>query len=62
MATLAQRIIDLTTRVSTECKSLRTLLNDGAADLSSLTTTNKTNLVAALNELKGLIDGAGAGS
>ena len=51
MATLASRITDLTTRIATECKSLRTLLNGNAADLSALTTTAKTNLVAAVNEL-----------
>lgn len=47
---------DLTTRVSTECKSLRTLLNGNQANLSALTTTQKGNLVAAINELKTLID------
>lgn len=51
MATLASRITDLATRIATECKSLRTLLNGNAADLSALTTTAKTNLVAAVNEL-----------
>lgn len=52
MATLATRIIDLATRIATECKALRTFINGNAADLSSLATTNKSNLVAALNELK----------
>ena len=51
MATLASRITDLATRIATECKSLRTLLNGNAADLSALTTTAKTNLVAAVNEI-----------
>jgi KaiC/GvpD/RAD55 family RecA-like ATPase len=50
--TLQIRVQDLATRVATECKSLRTLLNGNAAGLTALTTTNKTNLVAALNELK----------
>lgn len=59
MATLAVRIADLATRIGTECKALRTLINGNATDLSSLQTTAKGNLVAALNELKGLIDGIG---
>lgn len=51
MSTLAQRITDLATRIATECKGLRTLLNGNAVDLSALQTTAKGNLVAALNEL-----------
>ncbi|WP_374274418.1 hypothetical protein [Brevundimonas sp.] len=50
MATLVTRIQDLATRIATENKSLRTLLNGNLADLSSLSTTAKTSLVAALNE------------
>lgn len=53
---LALNVSNLATRVSTECKSLRTLINGNAADLSGLTTTAKTNLVAAVNELKAAID------
>ena len=61
MATLAQRITDLATRIATECKALRTLLNGNAADLSALTTTAKSNLVAALNEVRALAaSGSGA--
>jgi di/tripeptidase len=61
MATLATRISDLATRIATEVKSLRTLINGNAADLSALTTTAKTNLVAALNEVRALASGnAGA--
>lgn len=56
MATLVQRILDLATRTATEIKAVRTLVNGNAADLSSLTTTAKANLVAALNELKGSVD------
>ena len=59
MSTLATRITDLATRLATECKSIRTLLNGNAADLSSLTTTQKTSLVAAINELKTAIDNSG---
>lgn len=60
MATLAQRVLDLAIRIGTECKALRTLINGNAADLSALTTTAKSNLVAALNELKALVDAAGS--
>ena len=60
MSTLAARITDLATRLATECKSIRTLVNGNAADLSSLTTTQKTSLVAAINELKTAIDNSGS--
>ncbi len=52
MSTLAQRVVDLSTRLATECKSHKMLINGNAADLSALTTTAKTNLVAALNEVR----------
>ena len=48
MSSLAARITDLTTRIATECKSLRAI----SGPLSSLSTTDKTSLVAAVNELK----------
>ena len=60
MSTLAARIADLATRLATECKSIRTLVNGNTADLSSLTTTQKTSLVAAINELKTAIDNSGS--
>lgn len=50
--TLQTRLQDLTTRIASECKSIRTLLNGNAADNSALITTAKSNLVAALNEVK----------
>lgn len=53
---LATNITDLATRIATETKSLRTLINGNAGDLSSLTTTAKSNLVVALNELKSALD------
>lgn len=62
MATLETRLRDLATRIATECKAIRTLVNGNAADLASLTTTAKTNLVAALNEVKAIADAAGGGS
>ena len=52
MATLQVRLQDLATRIATEVKALRTLLNGNAADNSALITTAKTNLVAAINEVK----------
>lgn len=58
MTTLVTRLGDLATRIATEIKSLRTLLNNNAANNAALTTTAKTNLVAAINELKSLADSA----
>ena len=60
MSTLIVRISDLATRMATECKSLRTLVNANGADLSALTTTQKASLVAAINELKTEVDNAGS--
>lgn len=58
---LASNIQTYATRAGGEAKALRTLINGNAADLSGLSTTAKTNLVAALNELKAAVDAAGAG-
>ena len=60
MSTLIVRISDLATRMATECKSLRTLVNANGADLSALTTTQKSSLVSAINELKTAVDNAGS--
>jgi hypothetical protein len=60
LSTLTVRLQDLATRVATECKSIRTLLDGNAADLTALTTTAKTNLVAAINEVKALCDSLAA--
>ncbi len=60
MSTLQVRLQDLTTRVATECKSIRQLLNGNAANLSALTFGAKTTLVAALNELKAELDDVAA--
>lgn len=57
---LATNVSNLATRVATEIKSVRTLVNGNAATLNALTTTNKTNLVAAINELVTSIGSAGA--
>jgi len=53
---LATNVSNLATRVATEVKGLRTLVNGNVADLSALDTTVKTNLVAAINELKAALD------
>ena len=53
---LASNLTNLATRIATEIKAVRTLTNGNAADNTALTTTAKTNLVAAINELKGVID------
>ncbi len=45
---LQSQISNLAIRIATECKSIRAVTGDKA----SLSTTNKTNLVAAINELK----------
>lgn len=49
---LATNVLSLATRIATEMKAHRVLINGNAADLSALTTTAKTNLVAAINEVK----------
>lgn len=56
---LVTNVTDLATRIATECKALRTLINGNAAGLTGLTTTAQNNLVAAINELDAAI---GAGS
>jgi hypothetical protein len=53
---LASNISDLATRVATEAKSLRTLINGNEASLAALTTGAKSSLVAAINELKAAVD------
>lgn len=60
MATLETNLKNLTTRIATETKSIKAMVNGNAADLSALTTTNKASLVAALNELKALITSVSA--
>lgn len=60
---LSTNVQNLALRIATELKSIRTLLNGNAPDLSALETTNKANLVAALNEVKTLAEaGAGGGA
>lgn len=56
MATLSERIISLATAIGTDVKTLTA--NQGS--LSSLSTTAKTSLVAAINEIYAALSGAGA--
>ena len=51
---LQAQITNLATRVGTECKAIRAAMGDKA----SLSTTNKTSLVAAINELVSAIASA----
>jgi hypothetical protein len=59
---LATNLQNLATRVATEVKALRTLVNGNAADLSALSTTAKANLVAAINELAAELDAVSGGA
>lgn len=50
---LASQVTSLATRVATEFKTIRTLISgSGTGTISGLTTTDKTSLVAAINEVK----------
>lgn len=59
---LASNLQNLATRIATEAKALRTLINGNTADLSALTTSAKSNLVAAINELQGEINALSSGA
>jgi len=55
---LIQRISDLTIRVGTEFKTVKTLIAGTASgSLTALTTTVKTSILAAINSLKTEVDG-----
>jgi hypothetical protein len=56
---LSTNVSNLATRVATEIKAVRTLVNGNAADLSTLSTTSKNNLVAAINEIYSALATAG---
>lgn len=51
---LSTNVSNLATRVATEVKGVKTLVNGNALDLTALNTTTKTNLVAAINEILAL--------
>lgn len=57
---LVTQLSDVVTRMATEDKAIRTLLNGNAANLSALNTTAKTNLVAAINEVFAAVGSGGA--
>lgn len=58
---MASQVSSLATRVATEFKAIRTLISgSGTGGISSLTTTDKSSLVAAINEVKA--SGGGGGS
>lgn len=58
--TFDTNVQNLAQSVGNELKKTRVLLNNNQLDLSALTTTNKTNLVAAINEVAAAIGDAGA--
>lgn len=59
---LSTNIQDLAVAMGTEVKATRVLLNGNAADLSGLTTTQKTNLVAAINWLHSELNAVAGGA
>lgn len=60
MASLTTRISDMLTAVSTSVRALRTLVTGSATgNLTTLTTTDKTSIIAAINEVKA---GGGGGA
>lgn len=61
MAALETNLTTLVTRVATESKALRLLINGNQSTLGALTTAAKTSLVAAINEVAAAVtSGAGA--
>lgn len=60
---LATNVQTLATAIGTDVKSVRTMLNGNLTDLSTLSTTTKASLLAAINEVKAQADSlAGAGT
>lgn len=58
---LATNISNLATRVGTEFKTIRTLISgSGTGTISGLTTTDKSSLVAAINEVQAAGTSGGA--
>ncbi len=56
---LSSEVNNLATRIGTEAKALRTFINGNLSDLSTLTTTNKASLIAAINEVDAASGGGG---
>ena len=61
MAILTQSINDGFAQITTLLKQVNNTLKSNQGDLANLKTTDKTSLVNALNELKGLIASGGSG-
>ena len=61
MAVLTQSINDGFAQITTLLKQVNNTLKGNQGDLANLNTTDKTSLVNALNELKGLITSGGSG-
>lgn len=59
--TLSDESVQLAMRAAQECRALRMLINGNVETLGSLTTTEKGNLVAALNELAADVAAGGGG-
>lgn len=59
---LATQVQSLATRIATEFKTVRSEITTKIGALTSLTTSDKTNVVAAINEVKGIADAATGGS
>lgn len=57
---LASNLIAFAQAVGADVKTVWTLVNGRATNLSALTTTTKTNLVAAINEINAKPSGGGA--
>jgi hypothetical protein len=56
MASLQQNLEGLADAMGDAVKDIRVLINNDQANLSSLQTTNKTNIVSSINELKVRLD------
>lgn len=56
--TLETNLKNFATRAATEDKKLRVLINANAVDLSGLTTTAKSSLLAAINEVNDAVKNA----
>jgi hypothetical protein len=57
---IANNLANVFTRIGTEFKAIRSLINGGGSNLTGLTTVNKANLVAAINEVNAALANSGA--
>jgi len=58
--TFKDQVQDLAVRIGTEFKTIRTEIANLVGSKASLTTTDKSTIVAAINEVKASLSGAGA--